>query len=151
MSWGTFWGSGPWGDGTPGSGFIPPTICVFRSPLYPIPPGVLFGEAAIDRFSGTPTVGPLVLAPDKPGFVYFSPALLNAISGNEIDIDRLEIRTRADDIYLIPIQENNRVFTFGINSRTNDSLYRSQPSSYTVVSTMVQTIPPGPTTLFKVV
>lgn len=146
--WGSGWG-GPWGSG--GAGPLP-VPCVFGGPIYQIPFGTIFGTADINRFSGTPTAGPIVLDFQSPGLIFFSPALFNLYINNEIDVDYFDVTTIAADIYQQPIQENNRVFMFGPNSpsRTNDALYRTQPGEYTITGEMVQTIPPGPTTQIRV-
>lgn len=142
------YGGGPWGDGAwGGSPFTP--LGDFASPLYPIPLGRKFGAIPPKEFSGEPTEGPLSGA---AGLLFFSPSLLVPSAGNEIDVDSIDLSVTATDVYEPPVQENSRNFRFGPNStsRTNNFLYRSQPRAYTAFGVMVQTIPPGPTTLFRV-
>ncbi len=137
-------GKGPWGGAEP-----EPPPGQFESPLYPVPIGQKFGSVPPERFSGEPASGPLSRA---AGLLFFSPALLSPASGNEIDVDSIGVVVTAADSYPPPVQENNRVFFFSRTgtSRTNNFLYRSQPKAYTAVGTMVQTIPPGPTTVVRV-
>jgi len=147
-SWGTSWGY-IWGSGG-ATGVSTP--CGFAFPIYQIPFGTVLGRAELERFTGTPDSGFLTLGTQSPGLVYFSPALLEVRPNNQIDIDSFEIITRAFEIYAQPNQENNRLFKFGPNSssRTNNSLYRSQPSEYTAVGTLTQTLPPGPTVVYGI-
>lgn len=146
MAGGPKWGSGFGGGAAPAAGPPPNT---FVSPLYPVPRGQVLGSVPVGRFSGEPTSGPLSGA---QGAVFFSPSLLQQNDTNEIDLDLVQVSVRASDAYERPPEEDFRVFTFGPNSisRTNDPAHRSQPGTYTAVATMVQTIPPGPTTVFKI-
>jgi hypothetical protein len=119
------------------------------SPLYPVQRGKVLGSVPVGRFSGEPQSGPLSGA---QGAVFFSPSLLQQNDTNEIYLDQIRVSVRASDAYERPAEEESRVFTFGPNSssRTNDPLYRGRPAVYAAVATMVQTIPPGPTTIFKI-
>ena len=143
-SWGYIWGSG----GTTGASHP----CAFKFPIYDVPLGTVLGRAELDRFTGVPDTGFLALGVQSPGLVFMSPALLEDRPNNQIDIDSFEITTRAHEIYAEPNQDNNRLFRFGPNSssRTNNDLFRSQPTEYSAVGVMVQTLPPGPTTLYGI-
>lgn len=109
----------------------------------------LLGEISVSQFSGEPTSGILSRV---AGAVFFSPSLFDYVPNNEIDLDNIGVIANPSETYRIPVQENKRIFTWGPNSsaRTNMSLYVTTPRYYTVVGTMIQTIPPGPTTIFKI-
>lgn len=139
------WGSTPWGggkEGTPSFGF--------ESPLYPAT-GIALGGVKIAQFTGEPQTGPLAAL---AGGVFFSVGLLEDKSGSEMDVEYVRVSVRSEEVYERPPERSSRVFTFSGStvspSRTNNSLYRTQPGWYTAVATMVQTIPPGPTTVFKI-
>lgn len=121
----------------------------FVSPIYSVPLGAEIGRVPVSRFTGSPTSG---LLANVSHSVFFSPSFNNSISGNQIDIDTIEVTVVATDVYSAPIVENNRVFTWGphSNSRTNTSVFVTMPKAYTVIATMIQTIPPGPTQIFKI-
>lgn len=146
MGYGSGWGSG-WGGA--GGGSRPPPPNTFVSPLYQVPLGTVLGSVPASRFSGEPQSGPLSGA---QGAIFFSPSLLQQNDTNEIDLDQITVSVRASDAYVRPPEEEGRVFTFGPNSasRTNNPLYKTKPATYGVVATMVQTIPPGPTTIFNI-
>jgi hypothetical protein len=121
----------------------------FISPIYEVPFGIELGEVSINRFSGEPTSGLLVTT---SGAVFFSPALLSPNPGNEIDLDDIEVNAYASDTYNKPQGSlNRRNFRWGPNSlsRTN-SHWVTAPKAYTAIAVMIQTIPPGPTTIYKV-
>ena len=140
--WGGSWGgeSGPVPDPPPNQ---------FEDPSYPVPLGKELGNIPSANFSGEPTTG--VLAGSQ-GALFFSPALLAQNLGNEVDLDSIQVCIFGSDIYVRPPEENNFVFTWGSggSSRTNDPRYRTQPKVYTAVATLIQTIPPGPTTVIKI-
>jgi hypothetical protein len=122
----------------------------FISPIYQVPFGSKLGEVDASRFSGEPTTG--ILA-QTSGAIFFSPALLSPNNNNQIDLDNISIASQITDIYEIPPENREyRVFRWGPNedSRTNDGKWRTAPKHYNVVATMVQTIPPGPTTIIKI-
>ena len=146
MGNGSDWGSG-WGGGEGEEGVPPPNT--FVSPVYPAPRGRVLGPVPLSRFSGEPSSGPLSGA---QGAIFFSPSLLQQNDTNEIDLDRIQVSVRASDSYGRPEERESRVFRFGPNSasRTNYGLHRSQPAVYAAVATLVQTIPPGPTTVIKI-
>lgn len=139
------WGSTPWGGGKEG------VLTVgFESPLYPSI-GVGLGGVKVSSFSGEPQSGPLAAL---KGGLFFSAGLLEDKVGSELDVEYVRVSARAEEVYERPPEPSSRVFTFSGTSvspaRTNDALYRTQPGEYTVVATMVQTLPPGPTTVFKI-
>jgi hypothetical protein len=143
--WGSFpWGDGPWGGGEPleEDGYI--------TDIYPVSFGVeLGGGITINMFSGEPTSG---ILSGTSGAVFFSPALLNPAPGNQIDLDEIGVTAYASDVYDKPEGSlNKRNFTWGPNSlsKTN-SYWITAPKHYTVIATMIQTIPPGPTTVYKI-
>ena len=150
----TRWGAGPFGgadpDSTSSSGSSP-----FEGGLYPVPPGQKFGRAAIRKFTGEPSSGPLSGA---AGLIFFSPALLSPSSSSSVDVASVTVTAMASDDYRRPQERSSRLFRFGGGpgfgasnlSRTNAALYRTQPIEYSVVATLVQTIPPGPTTVIKI-
>jgi hypothetical protein len=151
--YGTGWGLVPWGGSTPeeeGSG-----SSLFASPLYQVPAGSRFGRAAISKFTGEPISGPLSGA---SGLIFFSPALFDPSSENVVEFASISVSAIASDSYLRPSERSSRVFRFGGGpgfassnpSRTNAALYRSQPTEYTAVATIVQTTPPGPTTFVRI-
>jgi len=150
--YGTRWGSGPWGGSDPeeeSSGGL------FESPLYPVPWRQRFGRVAVSRFTGRPSSGPLS---GSGSVIFFSPALLEESSDNAIELSSVRVAALASDYYYRPQERSSRVFRFGGGpsfsssnpSRTNAALYRTQPTEYTAVATLVQTIPPGPTTVIKI-
>lgn len=119
------------------------------APIYPISFGIQLGKTSVSRFSGEPTQG---ILSRTAGAIFFSPSLFNYTPNNEIDLDEIQITANSLDAYKIPVQANNRAFTWGPNSisRTNMSKFVTTPKAYTVIGTMIQTIPPGPTTIFKI-
>jgi len=127
----------------------------FEGGLYPVPHGIRFGRAAIRRFTGEPSSGPLSGA---SGLIFFSAALLGPSSSNSVDFASVTVKSIPSDSYLRPPERSGRLFRFGGGpsfgssnpSRTNNTLYRSQPVEYVAVATLVQTTPPGPTTVIKV-
>ena len=124
----------------------------FVSPIYQVPAGVRFGQTPISSFSGKPTAGPLANLSEG---IFFSPALLEENSGNQLDLAEIKLTVRAGDVYRRPQEATTRLFRFGggvatILSRTNDTLYRTQPKEYFITATLVQTIPPGPTTVIRI-
>ena len=124
----------------------------FQGPSYDPPLGQEFGDAPSDAFSGKPESGPLAEGSGSQGAIFFSPALLEENLGNEIDVDSIDVAAASADTYVQLSGANERVFTWGPNSpaRTNDFDYRTQPGHYTATATLVQTIPPGPTTVIKI-
>lgn len=154
MGWGGIpWGGAAWGGSFNPSGITPPSPCLLTTSSYPTPTGVIFGEVELSRFSGVPSTGFLSLDAQDPGLIFFSPSLFTGIPNNQLDIDEISVTTRATEIYDQPVQENNRTFIIGSSSssRTNNSLFRTQPKEYTALGIMVQTIPPGPTTYYYVI
>lgn len=151
--YGTGWGGVPWGGSTPEEESDGQNL--FASPLYAVPDGVRFGRAAISKFTGEPTSGPLFGA---SGLIFFSPALFNPSSDNSVEFAFVSVAALASDFYLRPRERSSRVFRFGGGpgfgasnlSRANAALYRAQPLEYTAVATLVQTTPPGPTTYVKI-
>lgn len=146
MGFGSGWGTG-WGGGGGEEPDPPPNS--FVSPLYPVPFGVVLGSIPLGRFTGEPQTGPLSGA---NGAIFFSPSFLQQNNTNEIDLDNIRVSVRTSDEYVRPIEEESRVFTFGPtgSSKTNTYLYKSQPAFYAVTAILVQTIPPGPTTVIKI-
>ncbi len=141
------WGLGPWGSSDPSSSNVVPP---FEDGLYPVPHGVRFGRAAISKFTGEPTSGPLSGA---NGLLFFSAALMGPSSSNSVDFALVEMRAIPSDSYVRPPERSGRLFRFGgtsFASRTNNDLYRSQPLEYRAIATLTQTIPPGPTTVIRV-
>jgi len=122
----------------------------FITPIYEVPFGIELGGASIGSFSGEPTSGLLV---DSSGAVFFSPALLSPNPGNQIDLDDIEVNAYASDVYYKPQGSlNKRNFIWGPNSltKTNDSHWVTAPKHYTAIATMIQTIGPPLTTIFRV-
>lgn len=141
--WGTNWGSTPH---TPG---FTPTPGPFASPIYPIVLGVPLGNISTSRFSGVPTSG--LLSGFKNG-IFFSPSLLQQNNSNEIDISDIKILTRARDNYSYPKEKEWKVFSFGPSTTSRSNGYeKTQPLHYAVTATMVETTPPGPTTITHIV
>lgn len=148
----TRWGRGPWGGAGPSSRS---SESPFVRGLYPVPRGQLFGRAYVRQFTGEPTEGPLSGA---SGLIFFSAALFDPSSVNTLDLASLEVSAHATDEYRRPQERSSRLFRFGGGpgfgttnlSRTNATLYRTQPLEYTAVATLVQTLPPGPTTVIKI-
>ena len=148
----TRWGSGSWGSADPRAGTVGSP---FPGGLYPVPPGQLFGRAAVGKFTGEPSSGPLSGA---SGLVFFSASLFDPSSANSVDFASVEVSALATDRYSRPQERSSRLFRFGGGpgfgtsnlSRTNAALYRTQPIEYTAVATLVQTTPPGPTTVIKI-
>jgi hypothetical protein len=120
-----------------------------KPPSYDPPEDVELGVVPVSRFSGEPDSG--VLA-GSSGALFFSPALLEENVGTEVEIDSIGVTVHGSDVYLRPQELSRRVFTWGPGgtSRTNNPLFRTQPKEYTVIATLVQTIPPGPTTIIKI-
>lgn len=145
--YGNNWGGG-WGGTSEDQIFPPAGSENFTEPSYDVPKGVRLGNVDIDRFSGEPESGPLS---DAAGAIFFSPSLLEENDDNEIDVDSIQVSVHGSDVYERPPEGNGKVFTWGPGSgRTNNPRDRTQPEAYTVIGTMVQTIPPGPTTIFKI-
>ena len=146
----TPWGSGPWGGSDQEI-----QVGTFIAPTYQPPSGVPFGRVHISRFSGEPTSGPLA---GLSGAIFFSPSLFKQNSTNEIDLASISFTVTAGDQYTRPSEREFNVFRFSGNSgwtdpglsRTNDSLRKTQPKEYSVVATLVQTTPPGPTTFVRI-
>jgi hypothetical protein len=147
----TPWGIGPWGGSDQEI-----QVQVFLDPAYVLPKGVAFGRVSLSAFSGEPTSGPLS---GSSGAVFFSPALFEDNSSNKLDLAFIKFSVRAGDYYQRPQEKTSRVFRFGGGgpgwgasnlSRTNSSLYRTQPKEYFITATLTQTIPPGPTTIIKI-
>jgi hypothetical protein len=120
-----------------------------KTPSYEPPEDVELGKVPVSSFSGEPDSG---LLAGQSGALFFSPALFQADFGTEIEIDSIGVTVRGSDAYVRPPEVSRRVFTWGPSgtSRTNDPLFRTQPKEYSVVATLVQTIPPGPTTVIKI-
>lgn len=143
--WGTHWGGAGPEESQASSGFA--------GPLYPVPTGVPLGQVPLGRFSGEPQTG---LLAGLAGGVFFSPALIQQSSSNGLDVAMVRVTAYASDRYERPQERSSRLFRFGPTgavsgaSRTNDALYRTQPREYTVIAVLVQTIPPGPTTVIKI-
>lgn len=102
-----------------------------------------------NRFSGLPNTGPFE---GQRNCVFISPALIEPRSGNDIEIESLSVTIRSNEVYTSPSVDDTRLFRFGPNStsRTNNPVYRTQFKQPSVVATMIQVIPPGPTTIFKI-
>lgn len=122
---------------------------MFTLPGYAIPTGIPLGIVPPTKFSGAPDSGVLTGAVNS---VFFSPALATASSVNRIDVAEVSLRTIMTDQYSRPEETDGRIFTFSRTgpARTNNALYRSQPTGYAVTAVMVQVIPPGPTTVVKI-
>lgn len=141
------YGHGPWGFGVPDEWFA-------GSP-YVVPAGHRFGSVPLRLFSGEPSDG---LLSGASGLVFFSPALLEPSSSSEMELASISVRAVASDSYSRPEERSQRLFRFGggaslasgWGSLSNSALYRAQPLEYTVVATLVQTTPPGPTTVIKI-
>ncbi len=120
-----------------------------KSPSYVPPENVELGKIPISRFSGEPNSGVLAGA---GGAIFFSPSLLQDNVGTEMEVDSINVTVHGSDVYLRPQALSRRVFTWGPGgtSRTNNPLFRTQPKEYTVIATLIQTIPPGPTTIVKI-
>lgn len=113
------------------------------------------GGVPLGAFSGEPKKGHLSKA---QGLLFFSPALLEPSSSSEVEVASISASATAADVYRRPEERPRRLFRFGggagfatgWHSFTNSPVYRSQPLEYSVVATLVQTTPPGPTTVIKV-
>lgn len=146
------WGFGPWGNAEFFGQLVPG---IFQSPIYPLPLGRKFVSTAVTRFTGEPSSGPLSGA---AGLLFFSPSLLGPSSVNSVDFASVSVSSDAGDTYYRPEERSGRLFRFGGGpgfgasnlSRTNNNLYRAQPAKYPVVATLIQTTPPGPTTVIKI-
>ncbi len=145
------WGKGPWGGAERSrSGGTQ----VFEEGLYPVPAGLKFGRVYLPRFSGEPSSGPLS---EASGLIFFS-ASLDGSADNSVDLAVISFTSVPRDEYRRPRERSSRLFRFGGGpgfgttnpSRTNATLYRTQPLEYTAVATLVQTLPPGPTTVIKI-
>lgn len=122
---------------------------MFTLPGYAVPTGVLLGSVPASRFSGTPESGVLTGASNA---VFFSPALPTASNINRIDLAEVSVTAVMSDRYSRPEERDGRVFVFSRTdpARTNNVLYKSQPTGYSVTAVLVQVIPPGPTTVVKI-
>lgn len=122
---------------------------MFTLPAYSVPSGLLMGAVPVSRFTGEPATGPLA---GNAGAVFFSPALPTASNVNRVDVAEVTVAAISSDAYSRPEERDGQVFTFSRTgpSRTNNALYRSQPREYGVTAVLVQTIPPGPTTIIKI-
>lgn len=137
------YGGGPYGGGPYGgskSQELVPTLPFpeFITPVHPSPTNIPLGNIKILNFSGEPNTG---LLSNSNGLLFFSPSLLEARSGNDIDLDYIRFLTRATDVYLPEIVESHKTFTFGPNSdsRTNDPKWRVQPIPQ-VAAVLVNTV-----------
>ncbi len=119
------------------------------NPVSPAPTGMAMGSVPVGRFTGELNSD---LLQGLAGGVFFSPALLESVGGNYVDIAEIDVSARSADVYARPPETSARLWRFGpgSSSRTNDSLHRTQPIEYMVTATLVQTIPPGPTTIIKI-
>lgn len=151
----TGFGNSPWGGGPYGGGTVDEPE-EFEEGLYPVPPGRPFGSVPLARFTGEPSEGVLSGA---RGLIFFSPALIEAGSTSEMEVASISVSARAFDRYRRPVERTGRLFRFGGGptcvspdwpSLTGSPLYRTQPLEYKVVATLVQTLPPGPTTVIKI-
>lgn len=145
-------GGAPWGgseDDSPG-----PDEALRPDP-YSVA-GRRSGSVKLKSFSGEPRSG---LLSGARGLVFFSPALLDPSSTGSLDLESISVSSRGGDRYTRPPERNHRLFRFGGGpgcvapdwpSLTNSALYQTQPKEYSVVATMVQTTPPGPTTVVKI-
>jgi hypothetical protein len=146
------WGSGPWGFAERP---VAPGVSPFATGILVVPFGQKFGRVPVSRFTGEPSSGPLS---GSSGLIFFSAALLAPSSSNSVDFESVDFTTVCTDFYHRPPEVSGRLFRFGGGpgfgstnlSRTNAALYRSQPVRYSAVATLVQTTPPGPTTVVKV-
>lgn len=102
-----------------------------------------------NRFSGQPTSG---FFQNQHNSIYFSPALLEARQGNEIEVEFISVLLKNNDVYIQPTEQDNRLFRFGPNNdfRTNSFSFRTLYKRASVIGTMIQITPPGPTTVFKI-
>lgn len=146
MSYGSDWGNN-WGGGNPDDQSPPDND--FETPIYEVPKNIKLGNVPISNFTGEPTTGPLS---GSNGAIYFSPSLLQQNNSNEIDLDFIGYNAVSSDTYERPEESDSRLFRFSNTGtyKTNSTLYKAQPKEYSVVAVMVQTIPPGPTTTYKI-
>lgn len=102
-----------------------------------------------NRFSGQPTSG---LFEGQNNSIFFSPALLESRQGNEIEVESISVALKNNDVYSQPTEEDTRLFLFGphSSSRTGNRAFRTMYKRATVIGTLVQVTPPGPTTVFKI-
>lgn len=101
-----------------------------------------------NRFSGAINNG---LFEGAKNSVFFTPALLDPRTGNEIEIESLSVTVKNNEVYSAPVIEDTRQFRFGVNSsRTNSTIWRTYFKIPTVIATLVQVVPPGPTTTIKI-
>lgn len=140
------WGSG-WGEGNPDRMPLPDND--FEVDVYEVPKNILLGKIPISSFMGEPMIGPLS---GSNGSIYFSPSFLQQNNTNEIDLDFIGYNAVSSDAYERPEESDSRLFRFSNTGtyKTNSTLYKTQPKEYSVVAVMVQTIPPGPTTTYKI-
>lgn len=121
----------------------------FEPVTYEVPMNRRLGEVPISGFTGEPESGPLS---GSDGLVFFSPSLLQQNDTNEIDLDFISYEASSSDVYERPEETDSRVFRFSNSGtyKTNSTTYKVQPKEYSVTAIMIQTIPPGPTTIYKV-
>lgn len=141
------YGGGPYGGGPYGGGPAQqqpvPTLPFpgFVSTVLPSPTNVLLGNVPISNFSGEPESG---LLAGSDGLLFFSPSLLEARSGNNIDIDYIRFITRAHEVYFPIVVESHSQFTYGpfSDSRTNNAKWRTlaEPQVIAVLVNTVQLI-----------
>jgi hypothetical protein len=102
-----------------------------------------------DKFSGQPSTG---LFEGQANCVFFSPALLEPRTGNEIEVESIGVTLKAGERYIPPSVDDTRLFLVGsLNlGRTNNLLFRTHFKTASIIGTIVPIIPPGPTVVFKI-
>jgi len=85
----------------------------FHGEYPPVPKNVSLGRVPIERFSGRDESGLLDGSHGTRGKVYFSPSLKVPSAGADVDVDRVELVTDAQDRYDVKTGYNARPLTLG--------------------------------------
>jgi hypothetical protein len=137
----------------------------FQGVYPPVPKNVSLGRVPIDRFSGRDESGLIDGVNGTRGKVYFSPSLKVPSAGADVDFDKVELVTDAQDRYDVKTGFNARPmllgpwkavpdsrawpphFTVGHVPRLNHTTYRlARTKNADVTGTLTQTIGPPMTT-----
>jgi hypothetical protein len=85
----------------------------FHGEYPPVPKNVSLGRVPIERFSGRDESNLLDGSHGTRGKVYFSPSLKQVSAGADVDFEKVELLTDAQDRYDVKVGTNARPLTLG--------------------------------------